>query len=72
MMDIHGRVCMRRLAALVPLANNELTGSRPGGGRTDIAVLVLLAKNGLSGPWGHRNRGRSCIEGPLLPADGQP
>jgi hypothetical protein len=44
MMDIHGRRSMRWLAALVTLANNELTGSCPGGGRTDMAVLMPVAE----------------------------
>ena len=44
MMDIHGRRSMRLLAALVPMANNELTGSRPGGERTDMAVLMPVAE----------------------------
>ena len=46
MMDIHGQVCMRRLAALVPMANNELTGSRPGGGRTDLPVSRVIGIEG--------------------------
>lgn len=46
MMDIHGRRSMRLLDALVPLANNKLTGSRPGGGRMDLAIRGVIGIEG--------------------------